>query len=228
MGWIMLMGLITLAILVWFGLKVFKDDAPQYGGAGGDSGASAGSQASASSNASSQSGSSNSSNSTDSSSSDASNAAASGASSNTSSSSGSNANAAGGAAASTGATAASAATVGAAVGAVAAVGASATAAANSAEADADDEFDFDATSGADIMAAGLGATGQAAGVSNAIEAGDGASVREMIKILNLRDSDASRLGIDADQFQALWQGQSNGVDGQTLADVSSRLQRMIG
>jgi len=59
-----------------------------------------------------------------------------------------------------------------------------------------------------------------------VTSGEG-SVREMIKVLNLRESDASRLGIDATQFGNLWQGKSDGVDASTLSSVTSRLQQMM-
>lgn len=82
-------------------------------------------------------------------------------------------------------------------------------------------------SGAAISAAGKGATGHAENVSNALSSDDSGNVREMIKVLNLRESDATRLGIERDQFASLWQGNIDAVDASTLSDVRARLHRML-
>jgi len=54
-----------------------------------------------------------------------------------------------------------------------------------------------------------------------------ANVREMMKILNLRESDASRLDISKDDFARLWQGDGAAADS-LVDDVSARLRRMLG
>jgi len=82
-------------------------------------------------------------------------------------------------------------------------------------------------SGADINGSGTGLTGHANGVAQAVSSEDASSVREMIKILNLRSSDASRLDIDTAQFDSLWQGNSEGVDPALLSSVRSRLMHMM-
>jgi len=83
------------------------------------------------------------------------------------------------------------------------------------------------TAGSAILSSGNGSTGHASGVTDAIASEDASSVREMIKILNLRDSDASRLGIDKTQFESLWQGSNAGVDASVLSSVRSRLMHMM-
>jgi len=52
-------------------------------------------------------------------------------------------------------------------------------------------------------------------------------VREMIKILNLRDADATRLDISKEDFQKLWQGDES-TSSELVDDVAVRLRRMIG
>ncbi len=82
-------------------------------------------------------------------------------------------------------------------------------------------------SGADINASGVGSTGHAASVSTALASDAPDTVREMIKILNLRESDASRLGIETDQFSSLWQGNTDAIDASTVSDVRARLHHML-
>jgi len=53
------------------------------------------------------------------------------------------------------------------------------------------------------------------------------NVREMMKILNLRDADASRLGISKDDFNRLWKGDAS-ADAGLVDEVTDRLQRMLG
>jgi len=53
------------------------------------------------------------------------------------------------------------------------------------------------------------------------------NVREMMKILNLRDTDASRLGISKDDFNRLWKGDAS-ADAGLVDEVTDRLQRMLG
>ncbi len=53
-------------------------------------------------------------------------------------------------------------------------------------------------------------------------------VREMLKILNLRQSDASRLGIDQDQYNSIKGGAAGGLDGNQVQGVAERLQKMLG
>ena len=55
-------------------------------------------------------------------------------------------------------------------------------------------------------------------------------IREMIKILNLTDSDSPRLGISSDEFNALRNADSStsGLpDSSAQADVAERLRRML-
>jgi len=52
-------------------------------------------------------------------------------------------------------------------------------------------------------------------------------VREMIKILNLRDADATRLDISKEDFQKLWHGDES-TSSELVDDVAVRLRRMIG
>lgn len=61
-----------------------------------------------------------------------------------------------------------------------------------------------------------------------LESGDNAAnVREMMKILNLRDTDASRLGISKEEFAQLWQPQGD-APSTLVDDVAGRLRRMLG
>lgn len=53
------------------------------------------------------------------------------------------------------------------------------------------------------------------------------NVREMMKILNLREGDASRLGISKEDFARLWQRDA-GADDALVDDVAARLRRMLG
>ncbi len=58
-------------------------------------------------------------------------------------------------------------------------------------------------------------------------------IREMIKTLNLTDSDSPRLGISSDEFNALKNHEGSGSstpslpDSTTQADVAERLRRML-
>lgn len=52
------------------------------------------------------------------------------------------------------------------------------------------------------------------------------NVREMMKILNLRDSDASRLDISREDFARLWQADASASDS-LVDDVSKRLKSMM-
>ena len=51
------------------------------------------------------------------------------------------------------------------------------------------------------------------------------NVREMMKILNLRESDASRLDISDEDFGRLWRGEA---DDALVGDADARLRRMLG
>lgn len=52
-------------------------------------------------------------------------------------------------------------------------------------------------------------------------------IREMVKILNLRASDAQRLQVSGDEFAALWHGQDGGMDPSRLSDVAARLRHLL-
>ncbi len=76
----------------------------------------------------------------------------------------------------------------------------------------------------------LNAKAAAHGVKSGNEVQD---VHELIKILNLRDSDASRLGIDRDQFNTLANGSADGsgdgsATGVSAETVSSVRRQLIG
>ena len=58
-----------------------------------------------------------------------------------------------------------------------------------------------------------------------VERRDG--VREMMKIMNLRDADATRLGISRDDFARLWQRDPAASDA-LVDDVDAKLRRMLG
>jgi len=167
-----LMGLITLGLLVWFGMKAFSDDSPGSGSPN-NGGGGGGGQASAASNATAA----------------GSNTSAAEANANDSASEKTSASSGGTAAVAAGAAA--------------------------------------VASGAAIASAGSGVSGHASGVADALASGDADSVREMMKVLNLRESDAARLGIDKTQFANLWQGKSDGIDSDTLTSVTSRLKNMM-
>ena len=51
------------------------------------------------------------------------------------------------------------------------------------------------------------------------------NVREMMKILNLRESDASRLDVSDEDFGRLWRGEA---DDALVGDADARLRRMLG
>lgn len=52
-------------------------------------------------------------------------------------------------------------------------------------------------------------------------------IRESIKILNLRGSDATRLGVDESTFESLRQGESGGLDEARREAVLARLHGML-
>ncbi|MEE9320574.1 MAG: hypothetical protein V3U76_09025 [Granulosicoccus sp.] len=52
-------------------------------------------------------------------------------------------------------------------------------------------------------------------------------VREMIKILNLRDSDASRLDISKSDFANVWSGDTGAVTADVLDSVAAKLRNML-
>lgn len=52
-------------------------------------------------------------------------------------------------------------------------------------------------------------------------------VREMLKILNLRDSDAKRLEISADEYQVLKSGEPGSLPAERVGQVAERLRAMI-
>jgi|GEM_PF-3275223 len=61
-----------------------------------------------------------------------------------------------------------------------------------------------------------------------VDTGDtAADIREMIKILNLRDSEADRLHLSTERFEALRHGNRDGIDDETLTAVADRLRRML-
>lgn len=93
-------------------------------------------------------------------------------------------------------------------GAVAAVGATAAGAAN---------------------ASANAAAGTSAGrASSAVNTGDELhDVHEMLKILNLRDSDASRLAIDKAQYNDIKAGNVSGLPDAMIADVAGKLRKML-
>lgn len=203
MLWVWLMGLITLGLLVWFGMKVFSGGvSPENSsdsGASSAGGSSSGGEGHAVQTA-------------EVSADDVADAGA-----DTTHKAQADSAAAMGAVAATGAVAAAA----------NASTSADDAASGSTPAPAKSDNGIVYNSSTSSSSAGLGESGHAQGVTDAVASEDANSVREMIKILNLRDSDASRLGIEKDQFQALWQGSSDGVPAGTLSDVRSRLQQMM-
>jgi|GEM_PF-1063221 len=97
-----------------------------------------------------------------------------------------------------------------------------------------------ASEGGDTSAAGRASAGGGTARRGSASASGGASaadapvggksrgdVREMIKILNLRDADATRLDISKEDFQKLWQGDES-TSSELVDDVAVRLRRMIG
>lgn len=225
MIFIWLMGLITLGLLVWFGMQVFSggigsafeaasEKSSDSGNGGSGSLGSDGAHSEGTSGAGTDSNAASNTNSTS--------AAAGSAGAGTSAGAGANTSAT-----DSSASAVSGAAGAAAVAAVAAGGVAASSRTPSYKAAANPIVYENVTSGADIAASGNGASGHAAGVADAISAEEASSVREMIKILNLRESDASRLGIDQSQFASLWQGSTDSVDASTLSTVHSRLQNML-
>ena len=73
------------------------------------------------------------------------------------------------------------------------------------------------------------ASGSSAGrASSAVNSGDDIyDVREMLKILNFRDSDASRLAIDKTQFNDIKAGNVSALPDSGLADVAGKLRKML-
>lgn len=55
----------------------------------------------------------------------------------------------------------------------------------------------------------------------------GDDIREMFKVLNLRENDASRLSLSKEQFQQLKTGDDGAFTADTLNEVASRLRFMI-
>lgn len=206
MLWIWVLALVTVGILVWFGMQVFSGGvSPKTNNLTGDSGNGTGGGTGAHS---------------------------SGAVSSTTDDAEAGSASSGGSASSTSSASSSGVGAVAAAGAAAAVAAGGVAAARassrpSAGATSEPIVYENVTSGSDISAAGNGKTGLASGDSNALSSSDAQSVREMIKILNLRESDASRLGIDAAEFSSLCQGAADSVNASTLTSVHSRLQHML-
>jgi len=234
MFWIWLLGLITFGLLIWFGMQVFSGGvSPQSDGTnselgGGGTGGHGQNAISNNSDSTNQGASGHGSSDSASAHGGAGSASSGSASAHGGAGSGSSASASGqggsSSASSTtsmGAVAAAGAAVaagGAAVGGAAAARARAKSRPRPSATDAPIVYD-NVSSGADISASGNGKTGHAAGVSQALSSSEAEGVREMIKILNLRESDASRLGIDASQFAGLWQGSTDSVDASTLTSV---------
>lgn len=214
MLWIWLMALITLFLLGWFAYKLFSGGTPKLVVSGGDHGHGHGDEGSGHGHDGST-GSSDSSESSSESDKAAGSASASGSAASASGSSATGAIAAAGAAAVAG------------TAAVSAMGSSRSANKPGPQNAANPIVYENVTSGSDISNSGNGSSGHANGVTAAISSEDASSVREMIKILNLRESDASRLGIDKAQFNSLWQGGTDGVDASALSSVRSRLQNMM-
>jgi len=76
-------------------------------------------------------------------------------------------------------------------------------------------------------AAGALTAGAIPTTSYAVNTNDAAhDVREMIKILNLRASDASRLGIEKDQFEQL-KSAASGMSDNIINDVAGKLRGML-
>jgi len=146
-----------------------------------------------------------------------------------------------------GAAAGAAGTAVAAAGAAAAAAGSASSGASSSGADASGSgaAGSDATNGAQAAgviasdssastsgsSGGTGLAGAATGAvvsMQALQSGDAISdVREMIKVLNLRGSDASRLSIAKEQFEGIWAGDQNALSSDELSQVADKLRRML-
>ena len=143
-------------------------------------------------------------------------------------------------AATAGDTTADAATAGIATGAVAAgvaIGAAATAGDTAADAAVADAAAAGVTtadaasSGVTTDAAASPATASATESSAAAPALSGnhmLDIQDMLKILNLRDSDASRLAISREQYNSLKTGDAGDFNSEQVQAVISRLQRMMG
>ncbi len=73
-----------------------------------------------------------------------------------------------------------------------------------------------------------GAAGIASVAAHQIATGDAAlDVREMLKILNLRVSDAPRLAISVDQYNSLKAGNDSDLANDSVEAVAAQLRRMI-
>ena len=76
--------------------------------------------------------------------------------------------------------------------------------------------------------AGLPDAGPALDGNYRVETGDAAhDVREMLKILNLRESDASRLGVSAEEYRGLHEGRADALPDDRLRALSDRLAGMM-
>ena len=76
--------------------------------------------------------------------------------------------------------------------------------------------------------AGLPDAGPALDGNYRVETGDAAhDVREMLKILNLRESDASRLGVSAEEYRSLREGRSDALPDDRLRALADRLAGMM-
>jgi len=128
------------------------------------------------------------------------------------------------------ATGAAAGTAVAAAGAAAAAAGSASSGASSSGADASGSGS-DSSASTSGSSGGTGLAGAATGAvvsMQALQSGDAISdVREMIKVLNLRGSDASRLSIAKEQFEGIWAGDKNALSSDELSQVADKLRRML-
>ena len=76
--------------------------------------------------------------------------------------------------------------------------------------------------------AGLPDAGPALDGNYRVETGDAAhDVREMLKILNLRESDASRLGVSAEEYRGLREGRADALGADRLRALADRLAGMM-
>ena len=88
-----------------------------------------------------------------------------------------------------------------------------------------------ATAGVTTVAAASPATASAVESSAAAPAVSSGNhildIQDMLKILNLRDSDASRLAINREQYNSLTAGDAGDLNNEQVQAVVSRLQRMM-
>lgn len=77
---------------------------------------------------------------------------------------------------------------------------------------------------------GIGSTGIGAVVaSRELQSGNTLyDVREMIKILNLRDNDAARLNISKEDFARVWSGDAGTIASDVLDSIAAKLRHMLG